>query len=108
MAQEESPAVAEAKAASQSGSWPLVLLVLLMLTGLPLAVWLDIGNLSRTALERQASDLSSVITSIRGYYAQNVVARVLNAPEKVRAAHNYEPFPARSRFPPPSRSSSGA
>ena len=80
MAQESGAVVvAEAKAAGRRSFWPLVVLVLLMLAGLPLAVWLDISNLSRNALQRQAQDLSSVISSIRGYYAQNVVARVLNA-----------------------------
>jgi adenylate cyclase len=90
---------AEAKAAGRSGGWKLVLLVLAMLAGLPLAVWLDIRNLSRMALERQAQDLSSVITSIRGYYAQNVVARVLSAPDKVQAAHNYEAIPGAIPIP---------
>jgi adenylate cyclase len=99
MVQSGMAVVAEAKAASRSGGWKLVLLVLIMLAGLPLAVWLDISNLSRSALERQAADLSSVITSIRSYYAQNVVARVLNAPDKVRAAHNYEAIPGAIPIP---------
>jgi adenylate cyclase len=100
MTQDSGAAVAaEAKAATRRSGWPLVLLVLLMLAGLPLAVWLDVSNLSRNALERQAQDLSSVITSIRGYYAQNVVARVLNAPDKVRAAHNYEAIPGAIPIP---------
>ena len=47
---------------------------------LPLAVWLDLTNLGETALRRQASDLNSVITSVRGYYATNVVGRVLANP----------------------------
>src|SRR6185295_662678 len=71
---------AEAKNAvteSRLGGWLLVILVAVMLAGLPLAVWLDLSNLSRTALSRQAEDLSSVITGIRGYYATNVVGRIL-------------------------------
>lgn len=99
MVQPDATVAAEAKAATRTNSVPLVLLVVLMLAGLPLAVWLDISNLSRTALERQAVDLSSVITSIRGYYAQNVVARVLNAPDKVQAAHNYETIPGAIPIP---------
>lgn len=55
----------------------VILLVLILLAGLPIAVWLDLRNLTETALRRQASDLNSVITSVRGYYASNVVARVL-------------------------------
>ncbi|MFM7256259.1 MAG: adenylate/guanylate cyclase domain-containing protein, partial [Betaproteobacteria bacterium] len=54
-------------------------MVVLMLAGLPLAAWLDISSLSQSLLQRQASDLSSLITSIRSYYATNVVGRVLQA-----------------------------
>ena len=35
-----------------------ILLVLVMLAGLPVAVWLDLRNLSETALLRQAKDLN--------------------------------------------------
>src|SRR5262245_17911016 len=72
----------EAKAAvteSRIGGWLLIGLVILMLAGLPLAVWLDISSLSQNLLHRQAEDLSSLITSIRSYYATNVVGRVLAA-----------------------------
>ncbi|MEZ5834065.1 MAG: DUF3365 domain-containing protein, partial [Dongiaceae bacterium] len=73
----------EAKAAaiteSRIGGRLLIILVAVMLAGLPLAVWLDISNLSQNLLRRQAHDLSSLITSIRGYYASNVVGRVLAA-----------------------------
>lgn len=51
---------------------PLAVLVLL-LAGLPLAVWLDMQNITAARLQNQARDLSSLITSIRGYYASNVV-----------------------------------
>jgi adenylate cyclase len=53
--------------------------VIAMLAGLPLAVWMDVSNLSQSALKRQAQDMSSLITSIRSYYATNVVGRILAA-----------------------------
>ena len=56
------------------------LLIAFLLLALPLAVWLDLTNLAEAALRRQASDLNSVITSVRGYYATNVVGRVLANP----------------------------
>lgn len=87
------------KAQGRFGGWLLVTLVAVMVAGLPAAVWLDISNLSQSALHRQAADLSSVVTSIRGYYAQNVVARVLAAPDKVQAAHNYEAIPGAIPIP---------
>lgn len=71
----------------------LMLLVLVMLAGLPLAVWLDISSLSKSMLKRQSEDLSSVISSIRAYYANNVITRVLAAPGDVKPVHNYESVP---------------
>ncbi|HWT95998.1 MAG TPA: adenylate/guanylate cyclase domain-containing protein [Terriglobales bacterium] len=78
----------------------LAILVVVMLVGLPLAVWLDISNLSRTILARQSQDLSSVITSIRGYYASNVVGRVLaNHGQQTQVVHNYETIPGAIPIP---------
>jgi adenylate cyclase len=50
---------------------------LVVLAGLPIAVWLDMRNLSEQALRGQAAELMMMIDGIRGYYAGNVVARVL-------------------------------
>jgi len=78
----------------------LAVLVVVMLVGLPIAVWLDISNLSRTILARQSQDLSSVITSIRGYYASNVVGRVLaNHGQQTQVVHNYETIPGAIPIP---------
>jgi adenylate cyclase len=68
----------------------LVLLVLLLLAGLPVAVWLDLSDLADTNLRRQAADLNSVISSVRGYYATNVVGRVLASPGTTKVVHNYQ------------------
>src|SRR5215469_11781010 len=77
----------------------LSLLVALLLLGLPLAVWLDLRNLNETALLRQAANLNSVISSIRGYYASNVVARVLASPGTTQVAANYEQIPGAIPIP---------
>jgi len=53
------------------------LLIVVLLAALPVAVWMDLTNLAEAALRRQASDLNSVISSVRSYYASNVVGRVL-------------------------------
>ena len=94
---------AEAKNAvteSRLGGWLLVVLVAVMLAGLPLAVWLDLSALSKSALSRQAGDLSSVITGIRSYYATNVVGRILAAHGKdTKLAHNYEQIPGAIPIP---------
>lgn len=80
-------------------SFVLVLLVLLLLAGLPLAVWLDLSNLADANLRRQARDLNSVISSVRGYYAANVVGRVLASPGTTKVVHNYEDFPGAIPIP---------
>lgn len=54
-----------------------VLLLAIILGGLPLAAWMDLRDLSEQALRGQAEAFSSVVDSIRGYYASNVVGRIL-------------------------------
>jgi adenylate cyclase len=82
---------AQAAAAAQSRGWTFIPLVLLLLAGLPVAVWLDLRNLSESVLRHQASDLNSVITSVRTYYGSNVVGRVLAASgASTKVVHNYE------------------
>jgi len=79
--------------------WAIVIGVLLLLAGLPLAAWLDLRNLAEQSLRLQASDLNSVITSVRGYYAKNVVARVLAHPETTQVIHNYADVPGAIPIP---------
>jgi adenylate cyclase len=76
-----------------------ILLVIVLLAGLPLAVWLDLRNLTEKALLRQASDLNSVVTSVRGYYANNVVGRVLASPGSTQVVHNYQSIPGAIPIP---------
>jgi class 3 adenylate cyclase len=71
----------------------------MLLAGLPVAVWLDLSSLSEATLLRQANDLNSVISSVRSYYATNVVGRVLASPGTTRAAHNYESIPGAIPIP---------
>ncbi len=66
------------------------LLVVLALIALPVTVWLDLRNISNAALTRQASDLNSMISGIRGYYASNVVGRIQQNDGESVPAHNYE------------------
>jgi adenylate cyclase len=78
----------------------LLLLVVLLLVGLPVAVWLDLTNLTRTSLNRQANDLNSIISSVRTYYASNVVGRILAAPGvPTRVVHNYQEVPGAIPIP---------
>ena len=78
----------------------LFFLVVLLLAGLPVAVWMDLTSLAETNLSRQASDLNSIISSVRGYYASNVVGRILAAPGvATKVVHNYEDIPGAIPIP---------
>lgn len=79
--------------------WALATGVLLLLAGLPLAAWLDLRNLAEQSLRLQASDLNSVITSVRSYYAKNVVGRVLADPGATQVVHNYADVPGAIPIP---------
>lgn len=65
------------------------LFVILALVALPVAVWLDLRDLSNTSLNRQAGQLNSMISEIRGYYSSNVVGRVLANHGDTTPAQNY-------------------
>jgi adenylate cyclase len=74
-------------------------LIALLLAALPVAVWLDLTNLADVALRRQATDLNSVVNSVRSYYASNVVGRVLAHPGATQVIHNYETVPGAIPIP---------
>lgn len=67
----------------------LIVMVMVALIGLPVAIWLDLKNLSDETLKRQATSLNGVISNVRSYYATNVVGRVVSTDEKTQALHNY-------------------
>ena len=77
-------------AITSSRGFLLILLVVALLVGLPIAVWLDLRNLTESALLRQARDLNSAVTSMRAYYGNNVVGRILDSPGSTQVTHNYE------------------
>lgn len=67
----------------------LVVLVLVAMTALPIAIWMDLRNLSDETLRRQASSLNGIITAVRSYYAKNVVGRILSTDGDTQTLHNY-------------------
>lgn len=77
----------------------LVALVLVMLLGLPLAVWLDLRSLTESTLRRQATDLNSVISSVRSFYGTNVAGRILGSSGATQVSHNYESIPGAIPIP---------
>lgn len=77
----------------------VVLLVAILLLGLPLAAWLDLRALNERILRDQATEIGHLIDDIRGYYATNVVDRVMQAHGTVVAAHNYRDIPGAIPIP---------
>jgi adenylate cyclase len=77
----------------------LVGTVLLGLLGLPVAVWLDLRELSERLLEGQAGEIGRIIDEMRGFYASDVVGRVLQATDPVTATHNYLDVPGAIPIP---------
>ncbi|MBX3570629.1 MAG: adenylate/guanylate cyclase domain-containing protein, partial [Rhizobiaceae bacterium] len=75
--------------------------VLLLVVTLPIAVMLDLRDLTEQVSRRQANDISKIINDIRGYYANEVVARVLQAPPgtKVIASENFRDIPGAIPIP---------
>jgi adenylate cyclase len=76
-----------------------IFLIVVLLVGLPIAVWLDLSNLVEANLRRQANDVNSIITSMRHYYANNVVGRILASPGTTKVVHNYKDYPGAIPIP---------
>jgi adenylate cyclase len=80
----------QAAARHQRMMTPLaIVIVVLLLAGLPLALWLDLRNLSEQTLRRQAEDIGHVLDDVRNFYATEVVGRILDARVPATASHNY-------------------
>ena len=76
-----------------------IFLIALLLVGLPIAVWLDLSDLVEANLRRQASDVNSILSSVRHYYANNVVGRILASPGTTKVVHNYMDYPGAIPIP---------
>lgn len=75
--------------------------VTLLLVGLPVALWLDLRNLSDQVLRQQAGDLGRAINKVRDFYANDVVARIeavhgsaVSVTDKYRSVNGGVPIPA--------------
>src|SRR6478752_4251923 len=70
-------ATAEAGARPQPLAATLALVILLLL-GLPLAVWLDLRNLSANLLRQQVDEIGHIIDDVRNFYATTVVGHLMD------------------------------
>lgn len=79
--------------------WIIGVAVVAALVLLPVAVWLDLKNLSDTGLQAQARTLNAMISDIRAYYGTNVVGRVQAHDGRSVAAHDYHDIPGAIPIP---------
>ncbi|MGP6156150.1 MAG: adenylate/guanylate cyclase domain-containing protein [Vulcanimicrobiaceae bacterium] len=77
----------------------LALLVVILLIGLPLAVWLDLRSIAASTMESQATNLSSVVSGIRSFYADDVVARVLHGDGHTMVTDDFQRIPGAIPIP---------
>ena len=77
----------------------LILVAFLLLVGLPVAVWLDMHDVTQAGLHRQARDLNAMFTSMRDYYANKIVGHVQASPGTTQVAHDYEAIPGAIPIP---------
>ncbi|MGE0748027.1 MAG: adenylate/guanylate cyclase domain-containing protein [Rhodospirillales bacterium] len=68
--------------------------IALALIGLPVAVWLDLRNLSERSLKVQAADFQAAIDAMRNFYAEAVAGRVPHGHGEAQAAPGGLPQPA--------------
>ena len=87
------------RAAPRWGSFAVTAIVVLLLAGLPAAVYFDLKDLSDGALRRQARDMNAVISSVRAFYASDVVERVLESPGSTQVLPNYQTVPGAIPIP---------
>lgn len=79
--------------------WIMALAIAMALALLPVAVWLDLRNLSDAGLATQARTLNAMVSEIRAYYGSNVVGRVQAHTGDSVAVHNYEDVPGAIPIP---------
>ncbi len=86
--------------AARTPSAAKFLILAALLAALPAAIWIDTRNHTVEALEREARNFDAIISSIRAYYASDVVARVLSVEGKnVSVIHNYLDTPGAIPIP---------
>jgi len=77
----------------------LVALVTVLVAGLPIAAWQDVSRLTADSIHRQAVDFDSVISSVRAFYSDDVVARVRSAHGKSQVTPHYRSIPGAIPIP---------
>ena len=74
-------------------------IVALALLALPVAVWFDLNDISARTMRSEANELNTVISSIRDYYAHDVVGRVLSIETATKVVPNFREVPGAIPIP---------
>ena len=74
-------------------------IVALALLALPVAVWFDLNDISARTMRSEANELNTVISSIRDYYAHDVVGRVLSIETATKVVPNFRDVPGAIPIP---------
>ena len=82
-----------------AGTVVAVLLLLVVVGGLPLALWLDLRDMADRELGAQAREAGGIIDQVRDYYAHNIVGRVQAGPSPTRVVHDYAEVPGAIPIP---------
>ena len=67
--------------------------ILVLVVALPLAVWLDMRQLSESSLQQQAQNLSRVVGLVRDFYSKEVVRRIKENDGEATFSHLYQEIP---------------
>ncbi|MEQ8652594.1 MAG: adenylate/guanylate cyclase domain-containing protein [Kiloniellales bacterium] len=77
----------------------IIVLIVSALGLLPVAIWLDLRNISDKALQAQASELNAMMSTVRSYYSRNVVGRVVASDGRTQPSHKYAEIPGAIPIP---------
>jgi len=77
----------------------VVAIIVLGLAALPVAIWLDLRQISDQTLQIQATSLDSIFSEVRGYYSRNVVGRIKQNSGRSQALYNYHDVPGAIPIP---------
>lgn len=90
--QSDTSTTPKTKSWNQQSLVSAVLLIAILLC-MPLAVWMDLKSITTSSAQQQTNNVKVMITQIRAYYADNIVARVTPFDGKSQIIHDFRDVP---------------
>lgn len=69
--------------------WLLVPALAILVLGLPVAVWLDLRELTREMLARQNAEAAEIVNEVRTFYSEEILARISESDGTVSFSHDF-------------------